>query len=37
MSIPWSTQKMVSPLWVSPLITAQLMALEPRWRGSREG
>ena len=30
-------QKMLKPVLVSPMITAQLMALAPRWRGKSDG
>ena len=33
MSIPASAQKIESPVPRSPMITAQLIALPPRWRG----
>ena len=36
-SIPLSGQKMVTPVSASPLMMAQLMALRPLCRGSRDG
>ena len=36
-SMPWSGQKMVRPVSVSPLMIGQFIALEPRCSGSRLG